>query len=341
MKAKAKFSELRDELYTRSPESRDRVAAKAADLADHLGLAQLRAVRQRTQSQLANAIGTTQSGVSRIERQQDLMVSTLDEYVAATGGALRLVASYPEFEIDIDLPVLSRQRLAPLPIREFRVVWQNLETRRFLHVGWLRFTGLAFTFYYTAEAHLDTDFEPFPAFPDLHGRYESFVLFPFFADRVASTAVDRALPAALGLGDGEATPLELLARSWGRSKHDTIQIVPEPTHSGDGSSTRFFLASGVSHVNESEPSIVSARIAGLKRGDPLTLSDEPSNPVNPNAIILGSSGFPVGWVPDYLVEEIHKLRDSGDDFDIAVEHANGPDIPWHLRLLCRLETNAS
>jgi hypothetical protein len=340
MTSKNSFTDLRDDLYRRSPDSRQRVAAKAAKLADELGLAQLRAVRERTQSQIADAIGTTQSGVSRIERQQDLMVSTLNDYVSATGGVLRLVASYPEFETEIDLPVLRRQRPRATSAREFRVVWQNQETRKFGHVGWLRSTTKGFSFQYTAEAHLDADFEPFPAFPDLHASYDAIELFPFFANRLAAAAVDRSLPAALGLEDDEATPVELLARSWGRSSHDTIQIVPEPTKSSNGMSTRFFLASGVGHADESNPDTVSRRIAGLQRNDPLRLRDEPDNPINPKAIVLESSGEIVGWVPDYLLDELHKSRDNGNQFSVLVEHANGPEIPWHLRLLCRLEEQA-
>jgi transcriptional regulator with XRE-family HTH domain len=341
MTPKTKFTQLRDGLYERNPESRERVAAKAVQLEEQLGLAELRALRERTQAQLADVIGTTQSGVSRLERQQDLMVSTLYDYVAATGGVLRLVAQYPDFECEIDLPLIrSRRELRAASPRDFRVVWQNLDTRKFVHVGWLRFTGTAFVYQYTAEAHLDADFEPFPAFPDLHATYESADLFAYFAERVPSTAVDRSLPAALGLREDEATPVELLARSWGRSPHDTIQVVPEPSESSDGASSRFFLASGVSHVDERDPDAVANRIARLRRNDPLALRDEPDNPINVKAILLEASGEIVGWMPDYLLDEAHKSRDAGDDLKVFVEHANGPEVPWHLRLLCRLETQS-
>lgn len=339
MTPKTKFNQLRDDLYERSPESRERVAAKTAQLEEQLGLADLRAFRERTQAQLADAIGTTQSGVSRLERQQDLMVSTLYDYVAGTGGVLRLIAQYREFECEIDLPVIrSRRETRSASPRDFRVVWQNLDTRQFVHVGWLRFTGTGFVYGYTPEAHFDADFEPFPAFPDLHATYESEGLFTYFAERVPSTAIDCSLSEALGLRDDEATPVELLARSWGRSTHDTIQVVPEPTESTDGVRTRFFLASGVSHVDERDPDAVTSRIARLRRNDPLVLRDEPENPINPRAVLLEASGAVVGWMPDYLLDEIHKSRDAGNNLNVVVEHANGPTVPWHLRLLCRLET---
>lgn len=330
-----KFQELKDQLYRDEPSAEARVAGKVAALSEQLGLAQLRTVRDRTQAELAKAIGTTQSGVSRIERQQDILVSTLRDYVAATGGQLRLVASYPEFETEIDLPIL---RPAEMERREFRVVWQNPLTRRFVHVGWLEHNDGTFTYSYTPEAELDGDFTPFAAFPDFRSRYRSSDLFPFFADRIA-TAVggETTLADALGLDSSTATPVELLARSWGQDVHDTVQVIPEPVVHPDGTSVRMFLASGARHVDEGDPDAIAARIARLKPGTRLTLRDEPTNPVNKRAIVLDASGKPVGWVPDYLLDEIHKQRDAGFDIGVFVEHANGPNVPWHLRLLCRIE----
>lgn len=99
-----KFADLRNDLHDRSPGSAERVAAKVAQLTEELGLADLRARAERTQTQIAEAIGTTQSGVSRLERQDDLLVSTLADYVQATGGRLHLVAQYPDYECEIHVP---------------------------------------------------------------------------------------------------------------------------------------------------------------------------------------------------------------------------------------------
>lgn len=330
-----KFQELKDRLYADDPQAEARVAATVTTLTEQLGLSALRANRDRTQAELARAIGTTQSGVSRIERQQDILVSTLRDYVAATGGSLKLVATYDDFETEIDLPVLRSANDRP---REFRVVWQNPITRKFVHVGWLEFDGDQFKYSYTPDAELDGDFTPFAAFPDFRSPYHSTELFDFFADRVARIATgDTTLASALGLEQNKATPVELLARSWAQDVHDTVQVVPEPTVRPDGTSERMFLASGVRHVDEANPDGVAKRIAKLKHGDALTLRDEPTNPVNEHAIVLDASGKPVGWVPDYLLEEVHKQRDAGFEVGVFVEHANGMDVPWHLRLLCRVE----
>jgi transcriptional regulator with XRE-family HTH domain len=298
-----------------------------------LGLADLRTHRSLTQAQLAHAIGTTQSSISRLERQPDLLVSTLGEYINGTGGRLRLIADYGTYKVDLDLAAL---RAEPVEAeREFRIVWQNLQTRQLVHVGWLHVGAGRYAFEYTPDAELDRDFQPFVAFPDFRERYESNHLFPFFARRVVATADPSFddLVDALGLSRDTATPVELLARSWGRSTLDTIQIVPEPELHSDGSSSRLFLVSGVSHADEDHPEQVSKLVAKLKVGQKLDLHDEPDNPVDSEAIIIEASGHRVGWIPAYLLSEVHKARDR---VDVFVERANGPRTPWHLRLLCRL-----
>ena len=40
-------------------------------------------------------------------------------------------------------------------------------------------------------------------------------------------------------------------------------------------------------------------------------------------------------MPNYLLDDIHKAEPRTPH--VFVEHTNGPDTPWHLRLLCRLE----
>ena len=85
------FIELRDALYD-NPGSRDRVALKLADLRSELGI---------TQTEVADTVGTTQSAISRLERQGDVLLSTLRSYVEATGGTLRVIASYGDYEYEL------------------------------------------------------------------------------------------------------------------------------------------------------------------------------------------------------------------------------------------------
>ena len=66
-----------------------------------LSLVDVRRARQLTQTQLAAALGTTQSGVSRVERETDLYVSTLRDYVEAMGGQLVIEAVFPDARVPI------------------------------------------------------------------------------------------------------------------------------------------------------------------------------------------------------------------------------------------------
>lgn len=68
-----------------------------------LTLSELRRQRHVTQVEAAAAMGRPQNAVSRIERQTDIKLSTLAEFVSATGGALRVVASYPDAEFEVVL----------------------------------------------------------------------------------------------------------------------------------------------------------------------------------------------------------------------------------------------
>lgn len=68
---------------------------------DALALADLRAQRGMTQEAVAGVLDVSQTHVSRIERQDDLYLSTLREYVAALGGELRVTAVFPDGTVEL------------------------------------------------------------------------------------------------------------------------------------------------------------------------------------------------------------------------------------------------
>ena len=265
-----------------------------------------------------------------------MRVSTLNEYVGALGGRLRLIVEHDDDDTEIEIPSLRYER--PDHRREFRVIWQDQETRSLVHVGWIEFTGAEFRFSYLEEARSNPRFRPFPAFPLLDETYESEDLFPYFAVRLPSAADPQhdSVLDALGLRREEATPVELLTRSPSDSPHDTIQVVPEPTEKSDGTLVRDFLVSGVRYVDQHDPSAVGRLIESLPVGLPLEFVHEPLNPHNAEALKLSVDGKDLGWVPNYLLSEIHGYIDSNRTVSVSVARANGSDAPWHLRLLCRL-----
>ena len=77
-------------------------------------LAQLRKARVKTQVEVAANMGMAQGEVSRLERRTDAYLSTLQRYVEALGGNLRLVAEFADGEFEIELSSLEEAAPAEL-----------------------------------------------------------------------------------------------------------------------------------------------------------------------------------------------------------------------------------
>ena len=94
-----------EQLLAELPEKR-RVAveARAGNLAT---LKDLRQAVEKTQQDLAAALGVGQDSISRLERRSDMLLSTLRRYVEGMGGTLELVAQFP------DRPPVVIEHLAP------------------------------------------------------------------------------------------------------------------------------------------------------------------------------------------------------------------------------------
>lgn len=93
-----KFSDLRAKM---SPEAQARSAARAEATLVEMQLQELRKSRDVTQVDLAKLMKVEQAAVSKLERREDMYVSTLRDYVRALGGELKLVASFPDAEIQV------------------------------------------------------------------------------------------------------------------------------------------------------------------------------------------------------------------------------------------------
>jgi transcriptional regulator with XRE-family HTH domain len=68
-----------------------------------IDLASLRRTAGVTQVELADALGTSQGQISRMERQQDMLVSTLASYLQALGVRASLVVEVGEHTVTYDL----------------------------------------------------------------------------------------------------------------------------------------------------------------------------------------------------------------------------------------------
>lgn len=88
-----------------SPEKREQLKREAVaelDTLERSGMGILRTTRHQTQVAVAEQMNIPQSAVSRIERQRDFRLSTLQRYVAALGGRLEVHAVFPDDTVDLN-----------------------------------------------------------------------------------------------------------------------------------------------------------------------------------------------------------------------------------------------
>jgi transcriptional regulator with XRE-family HTH domain len=85
-----------------SPGRRARNAARARKLLAELLLSEIRLLAGKSQSELARILGVKQPGVSKLEQQNDMQVSTLKKIVEALGGEVHIIARFPKADVEIN-----------------------------------------------------------------------------------------------------------------------------------------------------------------------------------------------------------------------------------------------
>jgi len=92
------FKVLREKM---APASRERSRLLAAKYRAEMPLDELREAREMTQAHLARILKVNQAAVSKMERRTDMYVSTLQDFVKAMGGELRITAQFPDGVVEI------------------------------------------------------------------------------------------------------------------------------------------------------------------------------------------------------------------------------------------------
>jgi transcriptional regulator with XRE-family HTH domain len=91
------------ELQAKMPAAvRARSEAKARKYASEMALDELREALELTQDHLARLLGVKQAAISKMERRADMYVSTLQSFVKAMGGDLRIEAVFPQGRVTIN-----------------------------------------------------------------------------------------------------------------------------------------------------------------------------------------------------------------------------------------------
>jgi DNA-binding XRE family transcriptional regulator len=97
----------------RRPDIADGVTRVRAEMAETdrtyaMGLAVLRQAAELTQVELAQRLGVTQAAVSRIEQPHDLLLSTLNSYLADIGGRASVIVTFADgHQTTLDLSHLT------------------------------------------------------------------------------------------------------------------------------------------------------------------------------------------------------------------------------------------
>ncbi|MUG99184.1 helix-turn-helix domain-containing protein [Scytonema sp. UIC 10036] len=77
-------------------ERKQRIQARAEELeTEYLTLQELRKAAGLTQAEISRSLRMPQSNVSRLERESDMLLSTLRNYIDAIGGNLTIVVELP------------------------------------------------------------------------------------------------------------------------------------------------------------------------------------------------------------------------------------------------------
>ena len=111
-----------DELVQRTTtkKTRARAALRTQELLAELLLSEVRQLAGKSQRQVADALGIKQPSLSKLEKQSDMQVSTLQKIVKALGGELEVLARFPKGTVKIG-------QFDPSPRRPRRPVPQELQ----------------------------------------------------------------------------------------------------------------------------------------------------------------------------------------------------------------------
>ena len=110
-----------DELVKRTTtkKTQARAALRTQELLAELLLSEVRQLAGKSQQQVAQALGIKQPSLSKLEKQSDMQISTLQKIVKALGGELEVLARFPKGTIKI-------AQIDPAPRRPGHHVPQDL-----------------------------------------------------------------------------------------------------------------------------------------------------------------------------------------------------------------------
>jgi predicted transcriptional regulator len=108
-----------DDVISSLPKERQRAIAARGDellakVKQRMTLSEMRKKRKISQAKMAEALGIGQMQISRLEKRKDPRLSTMQRTVAAMGGHLTLIATFPDQEpVVLVNPSVVEKTVAP------------------------------------------------------------------------------------------------------------------------------------------------------------------------------------------------------------------------------------
>jgi transcriptional regulator with XRE-family HTH domain len=87
---------------TTTKKTRAKAARRAKELLGELLLSEVRQLAGKSQQEVAETLGMKQPSLSKLEKQSDMQISTLQKIVRALGGELEVLARFPKGTVKID-----------------------------------------------------------------------------------------------------------------------------------------------------------------------------------------------------------------------------------------------
>lgn len=217
------------------------------------------------------------------------------------------------------------------------LVWQNVNTRLFYHVGTLSFYDNQYTFQYTYQSNspqkindaIKNGYLLHPMFPDLKKEYKAKKLFGAFKRRLPSEIrVDfREILSDLRLSENYSE-MELLERTRGKLGGDQYSF-EKPLKIVNGILKTSFYINGMSYQD-----LPQNWFEILKSYKNVVLKLEPENRVDENAIAI-YTGFNIklGYVPRFYAPGISALMTNRLSPEITVNYINESSTSsWWVKL---------
>jgi hypothetical protein len=224
-------------------------------------------------------------------------------------------------------------------MKNLYVGWQDQATREWIPVAKLERSDAGYKLTYTAGAHRCQGFSGLGRMTKLDASYFSPDLFPFFENRIIkkSRPEYKKYLEWIGIENLDPDPLKILQVTGGIRSTDNFELFSTPSYNGKNLCLEFFPR-GLRYTHTKAIDDIN----NLSNNTPLFVMHDLQNDFDKAALLLRTNepSINIGYIPKYYNKGLKKLLDSGIDARVLILQVN-KDAPIDMRILCRLEINAS